>query len=126
MRKGCCILAFLGVALAACPGFIFFCQSAYYGEAEPLADRLVIISRHLSSLRNQNQKMPATVQEILQFLPEEDRKRFEGRTIIWQPEAEPMLKMRANQKYGFVIDQECRFRWVDTAEEMKALFPGAP
>jgi len=123
MKKALCALGILLVALAAYPAFVFMSHQRYYGEAEPLADRLVMLRRELSVLKSEGQKLPATVPELLQLLPEKDRQRFDGYHIIWQPEADPILKMRVNKKFGLTLDAEGNIQWVTKPAELEAIGP---
>lgn len=122
LKRGCLIVCLLLAALIAHPVYKLASISHYYGEAEPLADCLAQIWREVSRLEKEGEPLPHTLEELLALLPEEDRKRFHGYQMTWNPEADPRFKMRINARFGFTLTRD-QMLWITKPEELDALFP---
>jgi hypothetical protein len=121
-KRGCLIVCLLLAAAVFYSAYVVFSFQHYYGEAEPIADRLHRFVPLMYHREKEGEPLPKTLSEFLALMPEEDQKRFEGYEMSWNPDADPRFKMRVNRKYGFIINQE-RFLWVTKPEELDALFP---
>ncbi len=121
-KRGCLIVCLFLGAVAAYSTYHIFSFPYYYGEAEPLADRLLQVWREVHQLENKGEPLPRTVEELLALLPEEDQKRFEGYQMDWNPAGDPRFKMRVNARYGFALTHT-QLLWITKSEELDALFP---
>lgn len=126
MKKALKILVILLLILVsgfgAFYGYMWY-RFHYYWEAEPVAYRLGMLRDELGVLRSEGRKLPSTVPELLQLLPEKERQRFDGYHIIWQPHAHPMLKMRVNKQFGFTLDIDESIQWVTKPEVLDNFGP---
>ena len=120
-KRGCLIVCLLLAAAVSYSAYVVFSFQHYYGEAEPLADRLHRFTSLMYHLEKEGEPPPQTLAEFLALMPEEDRKLFAGYEMFWDPKADPRFKMRVNRKYGFIINHE-RFLWVTKPEELDVLF----
>jgi len=120
-KRGCLIVCLFMAVLVAYPVYELVSVSHYYGEAEPLADRLAQIWREVSRLEKEGEPLPRTLEELLALLPEEDRKRFEGYQMTWNPKADPRFKMRVNSRFGLTLTR-AQMLWITKPEELDALF----
>jgi len=122
VKRGCLIVFLLLAAVVAYPVYFVFSVQYYYGEAEPLGGLVHGMAGVLYLLEEEGKPLPQTLSEFLALMPEEDRKRFEGYQMSWNPGADPLFKMRVNRKYGFTLSRD-RFLWITKPEELDALFP---
>lgn len=121
-KRGCLIVCLFLGAMATYPAYLVISFQHYYGEAEPLADRLLQVWREVHQLENKGEPLPRTIEELLALLPEQDQKRFAGYQMDWNPAGDPRFKMRVNARYGFALTHT-QLLWITKSEELDALFP---
>ena len=106
-----CICIGVMAILLSYPAYRLYDFRKYYGEAEPLVELVWPLAIESSEFSNIHARRPHDLKEIDLFATSHDFSALEKYHPEFNKDGEVYFRMRVNERYSFVIDQNYTPKW---------------